>query len=52
MQPPFEVIPFSEMTKKQAQEHFDWFVNEIPLRIQLLLGASRYIFLTSDIKVQ
>lgn len=39
MIPPFQVIEFSKMTKKQAQEHFDWFVNEIPVRIKLLLGA-------------
>lgn len=39
MQPPFEFVPFTEMTPKQAQEHFDWFINEIPSRIEMLIGA-------------
>jgi len=39
MIPSFEHIEFSEMTKKQAQEHFEWFVREIPARIKILMGA-------------
>ncbi|MBP2000784.1 hypothetical protein J2Z69_001815 [Paenibacillus shirakamiensis] len=32
-------IEYSEMNKKQAQEHFDWFMKEIPTRIKILFGA-------------
>lgn len=39
MIPPFEMVGFSEMTKKQARAYFDWFVNEIPVRIKILMGA-------------
>lgn len=35
-QPPFEVIPFDDMTKDQARRHFDWFVSVIPERLALL----------------
>lgn len=34
--PPFKVIAFEDMTKAQAQEHFDWFVSLIPERLALL----------------
>lgn len=36
MQPPFEVKSFKEMSKKEAEIHFDWYVNEIPSRLELL----------------
>lgn len=36
MNPPFEFNGFGEMSKQQAKEHFDWYVNEIPKRIELL----------------
>lgn len=39
MQPPFEMKPFKDMTKKEAQNHFDWYVREIPTRIELLKNA-------------
>ncbi len=39
MQPPFEMKPFKDMTKKEAQSHFDWYVWEIPTRIELLKNA-------------
>jgi hypothetical protein len=39
MQPPFEIKPFKDMTKKEAQSHFDWYVGEIPTRIELLINA-------------
>ncbi|MDG0790939.1 hypothetical protein OMP38_08725 [Cohnella ginsengisoli] len=42
MIPPFKIVEFSELTKKQAKEHFDWFVNEIPTRINILMGAIEF----------
>lgn len=39
MEPPFEVKPFEKMTKKEAQIHFEWYVSEIPNRIELLRRA-------------
>ena len=36
MSPPFEVKEFKDMSKKEAQQHFDWFINEIPNRIKQL----------------
>ncbi|KEO81191.1 hypothetical protein [Tumebacillus flagellatus] len=44
MAPPFEVKAFEEMSKKEAQKNFDWFVNEIPDRIGQL---DRYYKLTN-----
>lgn len=42
MIPPFEVKDYSTMTPKEAKQHFDWFVGEVPKRIRLLLGAIEY----------
>jgi len=39
MQPPFEMKPFKDMTKKEAQSHFDWYIREIPNRIAMLKNA-------------
>ncbi|MFT8323422.1 MAG: hypothetical protein ABF649_21405 [Bacillus sp. (in: firmicutes)] len=39
MTPPFEVKPFEKMKKKEAQMHFDWFLSEIPKRIELISKA-------------
>lgn len=39
MDPPFEVIVFEDMNKKEAKEHFEWYVSEIPNRIKLLKMA-------------
>lgn len=36
MVPPFEVKSFSDMNKKEAQEHFQWFTTEISKRISIL----------------
>ncbi len=36
MEPPFPVRDFKEMTKKEAQQNFDWFVLQIPHRLNLL----------------
>lgn len=36
MAPPFEMKPFKEMKKKDAQQHFDWYMQQIPLRIEVL----------------
>lgn len=39
MQPLFEMKPFKDMTKREAQSHFDWYIGEIPNRIDLLKNA-------------
>jgi len=39
MDPPMGAVSYSEMTKKQAQEYFNWYVQEIPVRINILMGA-------------
>lgn len=39
MEPPFQVKPFKEMTKKDAQEHFRWYTGQIEDRIGLLRRA-------------
>lgn len=36
MQPPIEIRPFTDMTKKEAQDHFAWYIKEIPSRMKLL----------------
>ncbi|KWX74599.1 hypothetical protein AMQ84_19425 [Paenibacillus riograndensis] len=35
---PFEIIPFEIMTKKEAKQYFDWFVLQIPTRIDTLIA--------------
>lgn len=39
METPFEVKPFDEMTKKEAQQHFEWYIGQIEDRIRLLRSA-------------
>lgn len=39
MIPPFKIDEYSKLTKQQAQEYFDWFIQQIPERIEILLGA-------------
>jgi hypothetical protein len=39
MTPPFEVKPFEKMTKKEAQLHFDWYLSEVPERVELIKKA-------------
>lgn len=41
MQPPFEIKPFVSMSKKEAEVHFDWYVKEIPSRLDLLEKTHR-----------
>jgi len=36
MMPPFEIGAFDEMKKREAQRHLDWYVSEIPIRLELL----------------
>ncbi len=36
MVPPFEVKDFESMNKKEAKRHFDWYVAQIPERVNLL----------------
>ncbi len=36
MAPPFEIKEFYEMNKKEAKEHFEWYISEIPHRIEIL----------------
>lgn len=42
MCPPLEFQSFREMSKKEAQEHFDWYINEIPGRLELLKNAFEF----------
>ena len=35
-EPPFEVIKFINMTENEANQYFKWFMNEIPVRLNLL----------------
>lgn len=37
--PPFKIGLFENMTKEEAQKHFEWFVNQSPLRCELLRKA-------------
>jgi len=39
MYPPFEIKSFEKMTKKEAQIHFDWYVSEVPKRVELITKA-------------
>ena len=39
MEPPFEVKLFEEMTKKEAKQHFEWFVSQVPSRLEQLRNA-------------
>ena len=34
--PPHDNLSFKEMKKKQAEEYFEWYVSQIPLKIELL----------------
>ena len=34
--PPHDNLSFKEMNKKQAEEYFEWYVSQIPLKIELL----------------
>ncbi|MNX53138.1 hypothetical protein D3C86_838290 [compost metagenome] len=38
MVPPFPVNDFEEMSKQEAKRHFEWFVQEVPYRLELLEG--------------
>ncbi|MBO4438942.1 MAG: hypothetical protein J5798_06275 [Spirochaetaceae bacterium] len=39
MIPPFEMVQFEEMNKKQVQEHFDWYIGQISHRLSLILNT-------------
>ncbi|WP_433958715.1 hypothetical protein [Cytobacillus horneckiae] len=39
MTPPFEIKPFKKMTKKEAQIHFEWYICEVPERVELVRRA-------------
>ena len=43
MTPPFDLIPFEDMKKKQAEQYFVWYIDTIEQRIQNL---EKYINLT------
>ena len=36
IQVPFELVPFSEMNKKQAKQYFEWFIDTIDERLDIL----------------
>ncbi|MFC4766474.1 hypothetical protein [Effusibacillus consociatus] len=42
MDPPFGVKPFVQMSKKEADIHFAWYISEIPKRLQLLKDAFEF----------
>jgi hypothetical protein len=37
--PPFEMVEFNVMTKKQARQHYEWFIGRIPSRLKILTEA-------------
>ena len=39
MTPPFQIKNFEEMTEKDAKEHYEWYLSEIPNRLDLLEKA-------------
>jgi hypothetical protein len=36
--PPFEIKPFEDMDKNEAQIYFNWYISEIPKRLEVLKG--------------
>lgn len=42
MDPPFELKPFREMSKKEANIHFDWYMSQIPYRLEQLKSYFEY----------
>lgn len=42
MCPPFDLNDFDIMTKKEAKKHFDWYITEIPKRINILKDAYEF----------
>lgn len=39
MTPPFKMKNFEEMSDKETREHYDWYISEIPIRLELLESA-------------
>lgn len=39
MDPPFEIVDFADMNKKEANQHFEWYIDQIPVRIKMLKDA-------------
>ena len=42
MHPPFEINDFEEITRKEARIHFEWYIGEIPTRMELLRKAYHF----------
>lgn len=42
MEPPFEIKDFNKLKKKEAKLYFDWFLTQIPSRVQLLREAYEF----------
>jgi hypothetical protein len=42
MEPTFEVKDYRQMNKKEAQQYFDWFMNQIPDRLNMLKEAFEF----------
>ena len=40
MKPPFEFKDFESMNKKEAKQYFDWYLSQIPERIEILKKVS------------
>lgn len=39
MEPPFEMKEFHEMNKREAQQYFDWYMSQVPVRLKQLKEA-------------
>lgn len=39
MEPPLEVLTFKAMTKNESLRHYEWYISEIPIRMEQLRNA-------------
>lgn len=42
MIPPNEISKISELSKKEAKEHFEWYISQIPIRLEQLENYVKY----------
>lgn len=50
MTPPFQIKNFDEMSEKDAKEHYDWYISEIPNRLKLLEKALNVLKPNQEVK--